>query len=168
MPPLSDEDRENLVAYLDGELDEATARSIEARINVDPQVRAEVESLRQAWEMLEFLPRPEPSSNFTNRTLERLAVHRPHSTMTMTRPTLGARWAVRLGWTAVLALAVVGGFALALWLWPRPTVPDAGLIDAVLTEDLRVIENKDLYDHIEDLDFLKRLDHTELFDDDQP
>src|SRR5436305_13358072 len=116
MPPVSDEERESLVASLDGELDEATARSIEARMNVDPQVRAEVESLKQAWEMLEFLPRPEPSSSFTHRTLERLAVHRPRSTMTMTPPVPPVRWLSRLGWAVALVLALAGGFGLALWL----------------------------------------------------
>ncbi len=166
MPPISDEERENLVAYLDGELDEDAARAVEARISVDPQVRAEVEALKQAWEMLEILPRPEPSSNFTNRTLERLAVYRPHSTMTMQRPFWRGRWVARLGWAAALLVAAAVGCILMLTFGPRPTSPDAALVDSVLTEDLRVIEHKPLFDAMDNLDFLKRLDQSELFDED--
>ncbi len=39
MAQLSDEDRENLVAYFDGELDEESARTLEAKLNLDPQTR---------------------------------------------------------------------------------------------------------------------------------
>ena len=40
LPPLSNEDRENLVAYLDGELDAKAARALEARLNLDAEARA--------------------------------------------------------------------------------------------------------------------------------
>src|ERR1051325_9808599 len=68
-PPLSDEDRAALVAYLDGELDEEAAREVETRISQDPTVRAEVESLKRTWDLLDYLPRAEPSPSFTHRTL---------------------------------------------------------------------------------------------------
>ena len=38
---LSDEDRAELVAYLDGELDEKSTLELEARLSRDPQARAE-------------------------------------------------------------------------------------------------------------------------------
>ena len=60
-PPWSAEERDNLVAYLDGELDEAAVRSLEARLARDPQARQELEALKRSWEMLDYLPRPEPS-----------------------------------------------------------------------------------------------------------
>lgn len=165
MAPLSEEDRENLVAYLDGELDDDTARAIEARINVDPDVRAEADALKQAWEMLDFLPRPEPSSNFTHRTMERLILQRPLSTMTMPRQRTGQRGLNWLTFAAGLALAGAAGFVLAVWLWPKPpSSTGSDQLDAILIEDMRVIENKHLYDHIEDLDFLKKLDEADLFD----
>src|SRR5262249_17230514 len=74
MRHLSDEDRANLVAYLDGELDEASAQALEAKLNTDPRARAEAETLRRTWELLDYLPRAEVSTSFTHRTLERLAV----------------------------------------------------------------------------------------------
>ncbi len=39
--PLSDDEREDLTAYLDGELDEQSARELEAKLGRDPNTRAE-------------------------------------------------------------------------------------------------------------------------------
>src|ERR1700757_428871 len=75
--PLSDEERDDLVAYLDGELKGAAARSVEARLGRDQAIRAEADSLKQAWDLLDYLPRPEPSPSFTHRTLDRVATLRP-------------------------------------------------------------------------------------------
>jgi anti-sigma factor RsiW len=168
MPPLSDEDRENLVAYLDGELDDVAARAVEARINVDQHLRAEVEALKQAWDMLDYLPRPEPSSTFTHRTLERLEVQRRGSEFTKARGKFGAAWLGPLAWGAALLLALGSSFGLAVWLWPRPTPSAAAQVDEVLVEELRLLENKRLYDQIEDLEFLKQLDDPDLFRDEAP
>lgn len=163
--PLSDADRENLVAYLDGELDEETARSIEARLNTDPILRAEVETLKQAWELLDYLPRSEPSGSFTHRTMERLALHKPISTMRMSRPGGYRQWLTPLCWTAALLLAFGGGFAVARLQGPRFSTGafPRPVVEQTLHRDLRVLENKHLYDPIDDLPFLENLDHPDLF-----
>ena len=75
--PLSDEERDELVAYLDGEADAATQRALEAKLSRDPRARAEAEALRRTWALLDFLPKPEPSTDFTARTLSRVGVVRP-------------------------------------------------------------------------------------------
>ena len=49
MSSLSEEDRANLVAYLDGELDDDAARALEAKLSLDPDARAEAETLRKTW-----------------------------------------------------------------------------------------------------------------------
>src|SRR5262245_7111665 len=72
-PDPDDVDREDLIAYLDGELDEEATRAVESQMNIDPTVRSEVESLKRTWDLLDYLPRPEPSPNFTHRTLDRLS-----------------------------------------------------------------------------------------------
>lgn len=61
-----------LVAYLDGELDPAAARRVEAKIAADPKLRARAESLKRSYDLLDFLPKPEPSAAFTSRTLDKL------------------------------------------------------------------------------------------------
>src|SRR5437870_1212816 len=112
MSSLNNEDRANLTAYLDGELDEETAQALEAKLSQDPDARAEVEELKQAWTMLDYLPRPTPSTSFTHRTIEKLAVEkRPVDTGKMPAARHGA-WAAPLGWAAaVLVAASLGWFA---------------------------------------------------------
>jgi hypothetical protein len=174
MAQLSDKDRADLVAYLDGELDEAAARAIETKLNRDPRVRAEAIALRKAWELLDFLPRAEPSANFTHQTLERLTVQRQPA---------GARkdgwpwWAIGLGWAAAVLVAAAAGFLGANYLTgsnePRSQITDKPenpfdrmseeQIQGSLVQNLRILENKKLYDTVDDLEFVRKLDDPDLF-----
>src|SRR4051794_11131681 len=108
--PLSDEERAELVAYLDGELDEQTARSVEALLGRDARARAEAEALRRTWNLLDYLPRPEPSGDFTNRTMERLAVSRPAAGHWPLRGRWRP-WSVGVGWAAAVLLTGSLGYA---------------------------------------------------------
>jgi anti-sigma factor RsiW len=157
--PLSNEDRATLVAYLDGELDEEAAREVEARISQDPTVRAEVESMKRTWELLDYLPRAEPSPSFTHRTVS--LVTGEHRAAVLARQRR-RRWLLAAGWAAAVLVAALGGYAGVTYLTPRqPT-------DEELVRDLRVIENRRLYEQVEDLGFLKKLDQPDLFGDDNP
>ena len=159
-PPLNDEDRDDLIAYLDGELDRNAATELEGKIQRDPQVRAEANLLRKTWELLDHLPRPQPSSNFTNRTLERLAAQKAAPS---------ARWPVRwrsvvlgVGWAAAVLVASAVGFGAGHWLphpAPAPPILNAEQLEEQesLIRDLRVIENKRLYEHADDLEFVRDL-----------
>ncbi|OWK47440.1 anti-sigma factor family protein [Fimbriiglobus ruber] len=62
----------DLIAYLDGELDGAAARAVEARLASDPDARTKAEAYKKTFAMLDFLPKPEPSADFTTRTVTRL------------------------------------------------------------------------------------------------
>ena len=66
---LTPAERANLVAYLDGELNEAESRAIATKLSLSPTARREVEALEKTWELLEQLPRPKAPENFTERTL---------------------------------------------------------------------------------------------------
>ena len=160
--PLSDDERAELVAFLDGELAGDAARAVEARINVDLAYRAEADSLRRAWEMFDYLPKSEPEPHFTERTLSKLS---PVSSLGGRRASPAERgwwfWpAVAGGWAAAFFL-VLGlsyrGYSLAV-----PREPG----EADLVRDLRLIENKKAYENVEDFDFLRQLDHPDLFGDD--
>jgi hypothetical protein len=161
---LTDEDRRNLVAYLDGELDDESARTLDVKLASDPAARAEVESLKKTWELLDYLPRVEPSASFTHRTIERLQPVR--STMMMSdvarRRARSLAWG--LGWAASILLAACAGY-FGTKYWQKQSRTS---LDQELVQDLRVIENKRFYDHVDDLDFLKELDHPDLFGDDRP
>jgi anti-sigma factor RsiW len=167
MANLNDEERADLVAYLDGELNEQAARALEARLANDPQARAEADALRRTWELLDYLPRAEASTSFTHRTLEKLAVQT--LSRRVARP--GRRlpwWLLAAGWAAALLLAAGGGLTAANLLWPRPAVTpdDSAEVEARLAHNRRVIENRRLYEHVDDLDFLQALDRPDLFGDD--
>ncbi len=161
---LSDQERADLVAYLDGELDAEASQALETRLARDPAARSELELLRRTWELLDYLPQPEPSATFTHRTLERVGPVRTGTQPRLVRGRLPA-WAFGTGWAAAVLLAVAGGyFALTPLLNVAPVKPEP--TDQDLVRDLRVIENKRLYELTDDLDFLKDLDHPDLFGED--
>src|ERR1700682_6133065 len=103
--PLSEQERADLVAYLDGEMDEEAARAMEAKIDSDPAVRAEADALKRTWELLDYLPSQDPSPSFTHRTVERVSALRsrqdpaamPGSSLRRWRP-----YALGLGWAAAV------------------------------------------------------------------
>jgi len=70
-PPADPFDAE-LVAYLDGELEPAAARKVESRLANDPEARARANAYKKTFDLLDYLPKPEPSPTFTTRTLDRL------------------------------------------------------------------------------------------------
>jgi anti-sigma factor RsiW len=154
--PLSEEDRANLVAYLDGELEPSASSALEAKLSLSTQGRAEAEALRRTWSLLDYLPRPELSPRFTHETLERLAAIRPRMAASHRR---WRAWVVGTGWAAALLVAATVGFAGGRVLhWQEPAASDPPLdIDGALVRDLGVLENKRLYDNVESIDFLRAL-----------
>ena len=165
--PLNEEEKAELVAYLDGELDEAATQAVEAKVAADPDARAELDALKQTWGMLDFLPKTSPSTNFTHRTLERLTLENVPASKTMPMPGGGTPWLTTAGWAAALLLAVSGGYLATTFFWPVPAtpepIPDA---DLPLVRHLRVVEKLRLYENADDLDFVKKLNDPDLFGED--
>ena len=157
---LNEQERADLVAYLDGELKGEAARSLEAKLSLDPAARAEAESLKRTWGLLDYLPKPEPSPNFTHRTLEKMAPIRVTDSMRLARSWRRPLW-IGAGWAASLLVAAVIGYFCSGWTASRGDTTERDLV-----RDLGVIENKRFYDHLDDLDFLKALDQPDLFGDD--
>jgi len=170
-PNLSDDDWAEITAYLDGELDAKRSRAVESRISKDAAVRAEVEALRKTWQMLDYLPQPAPSTTFASRTLEKVSVLRPAVIKTK-EPRFRIPWAFAACWAAAVLIAGSIGFTGVSLLAPRPQLQsqaseiDTGDVDGKLVKDLRVIENKRLYEHVDTIDFLRELDMQDLFGDD--
>lgn len=154
--PLNEQDRADLVAYLDGELKGEAARTMENRIAREPALRAEANALRGVWELLEFLPLPESPAQFTHQTMEKLAL------VTGVSPPRRHWWEQlrSVGWAAAVGLALASGYGLTRMMTPSEAD------EQELVHDLRIIENKRLYESVEDLDFVRELDAPELFGDD--
>jgi len=72
--PPQDALEEQLVAYLDRELDEAASRQVEELIARDPKVQDAVTKLEEAWDTLDQLGRSDVDHMFTRSTLEMVAV----------------------------------------------------------------------------------------------
>src|SRR5262249_7977897 len=119
---LTPGERADLVAYLDGELEEAEARAIATKLAHSATARREVESLEKAWELLDYLPRPKASEDFTARTLTEVARADVKGDWLDSKLSQTVQKAIRGGvWTVAAALAFGIGYALMQWVWPNPS-----------------------------------------------
>src|SRR6266852_5802184 len=168
--PLSDDERAELVAYLDGELPKPAVRALEAKLNTDPRIRSEMETLRKTWELLDHLPKPEPSPDFASRTLDRVSTIRATPMLGIRAGSVSDRWKLwGVGWAAAVILAAFIGYEGGYFLSSRTDPGHQGRTKDVqpqLVEDFRVIENQRLYAHVDDLNFLRALQDPELFGED--
>ena len=163
---------EELTAYLDGELDPRAAEAMATRLSLDSKLRAEADALQRAWDVLDVLPRPQPSAAFATRTVSQAVpawLSAGHTAAlpggaAPTMPAVPARPSGAGFWLAsaaiVLAAALAGYLGhRALAPAPRAAPPDPPLEDVTLMKNLR------LYRHVDDVEYLKKLDSPELFGD---
>jgi anti-sigma factor RsiW len=168
MSQMNDNERADLVAFLDGEMDEESAQAFEARLSREPELRAEADALKRTWELLDYLPRPEPSGGFTHRTLERLAIRETDRTRTL--PARRWAWLAPAGWAAAMLVAMAGGLVAAHFLWPTTPAPNPGTqasqntskggatdFEVRMAHNLGPIENQKIYANVDDLDFARGL-----------
>ncbi len=151
---LSIEERANLVAYLDGELNDAQSRSIATKLTQSLTARKEVEALQKTWEMLDLLPRPKASEDFTARTLS-VATRQGDGRIASVASDLFRRLGLGLAWS-VAAITLFGvGYLLTARVWPNPS--------ARLARDLPIAESLDEYRDVGSLEFLEQLDNSPEF-----
>jgi len=141
---------EQLVAYLDGELDDQASRRVEALLASDPKLRQQAVQLERSWEVLGHVSRFEVDERFTQSTLEMVAVAAEEEVRKQEEE---APQRTRRRWllgSAALAAAVATGFLAATILWPDP--------NRRLLEDLPVLERFEQYRQIDDIHFLHELE----------
>jgi anti-sigma-K factor RskA len=164
--PLTEDEKAELVAYLDGELDETATQAMEAKIATNSDVRAELDALKQAWGLLDFLPKASPSPNFTNRTMERLTLEKVGGATTTAPMPAKSAWLTRVAWAAALLLALGGGYFAATRIWPGHQPEPIAEDEKELVRNLRIAERWRLYENADDLDFVRKLSHPDLFGED--
>ncbi len=153
---LSPDDRSNLVAYLDGELNDAEARAIATKLTQSTTARREVEALRKTWELLDLLPRPTASEDFTERTLTVAEQRAGRGDRMATAATdVTRKVGIMLAWAGLSALLFALGHALTLRVWPDPT--------ARLARNLSIAESLDEYRDVGSIEFLEMLDTSPEF-----
>jgi hypothetical protein len=182
--PPADPFEAELVAYLDGELDPAAARKVELRLAADPSARAKAAALKKTFDLLDYLPRPEPSPTFATRTLDKLpalksgslpvpvqsgsmparasaslSVPLSNGTGAFGPPPPPSRWLkVAMIGLAVVALTGVGYLGAAAL---RPHLSHLfgprDVADDLPLSDHRLIENLPLYAAVDDYEFVQKL-----------
>ncbi len=155
MTRLSAQQRADLVAYLDGELDDVTMKDIEQTLTKSPAARHDVDMLIRTWDLLDELGRTTASQDFSNKTMTNLRAAETQA------PWTGGTWieflrgagarhgAILVGWVAGLACIAIVGFLLT-----NHWIPDES---RMLVEELPVIENLDRYSNIGSIEFLREL-----------
>jgi hypothetical protein len=98
--------REQLSAYLDGELDAAARGALEARLAEDAELRAELDGLRRTVELVQSLPQRPAPAGFADRVVAVLenSAPRPHGWVRRWGPVvLAAAACLVIGLLATLA-----------------------------------------------------------------
>jgi anti-sigma factor RsiW len=140
---------EQLVAYLDGELDDASSRRIEELLASDPNVRDTLEKLEGTWDLLDNLQRAHVDEVFTQSTLEMVAVAAADDVQKEQAEAPRRRRRRWLIAGAGMLGAGAAGFLAVFLFWPNP--------NRQLVEDLPVLERLDQYRQIDDVKFLELL-----------
>lgn len=148
---------ENLVAYLDGQLDAESARQIEQRLAGEEEVRRRLRELAQSWDMLDQLPHALADDTFTRSTVEMVAIaaEKELAEQLTAEPKRRRRRGLLVGAMAV-AVAAIGFFA-ANKLFSDP--------NERLLADLPAIDNLEVYGQVGDIDFLHKLNDEGMFSD---
>ncbi|HEY0982440.1 MULTISPECIES: anti-sigma factor family protein [unclassified Schlesneria] len=157
---LNAEQREDLVAYLDGELPDEQVRQIDQILANSAVARHEVEALSRTWELLDLLPTIDASPEFADKTLSHLkALEKPFVLREQPWFIHLRRTGIAAMWLLSISLCTWFGLYLTQHLIPNPN-------DELLL-DLPTIENLDQYQEIQDIEFLRELKRSSLFDDPQ-
>jgi len=132
MNPTHDE--ENLIRWLDGEMDEAEKARFEARLSAEPALNAEAMKLQQLGGLLkEHLPQPGdiPNPDFFNAQIQRSIEEMRQTERRVARPELEHRGV--LGWLRLPWLIAGASATIALFVLMKPQVSTGGSTEIVRT-----------------------------------
>jgi hypothetical protein len=146
---------EQLVAYLDGELDAEAQQQIERQLSEDAWSRDRVRHLQQAWDLLDHLPHAQTDRSFTETTVELVAAKASEQLGTQQRAISHQRNRSWIYGAGALAAALALGYLTFVVVSNRR-------LNQVL-RDLPIVENFDLYRQSPSVEFLQQLGRAELF-----
>ncbi|MCU0982448.1 MAG: hypothetical protein MUF25_25095 [Pirellulaceae bacterium] len=146
---------DELVAYLDGELDTESNRQIERRLSQDAVYRQQLRELQQSWDLLDHLPRADVDEAFTESTIAMVALRASDEERQTETQTVRKRRLLLASSTVCAALAFLAAFAATRWWSDGP--------NRQLLQDLPLIENIDEYRYAESIEFLRMLEREGLF-----
>ena len=147
---------EELVAYLDGELNRDSAARIEDELSTNEEYRLRLKQLQQAWDLMDELPREDVDETFTQSTVELVVVSaesEANSTMVREKSWRMAVWVLGL---LGASAAVWGGFSLVNQVNDRD--------NQQLLDDLPLVQEIEVYNSIESMEFLMELNASGVFE----
>lgn len=107
-------DDELLVAYLDGELDDAARASLETKLSANEALRSRLTQLRSAWDLLDELPITRPDPNFAQSTIEMVAMSAAQLNGTVGLRSRVGRWWLA-AWLAMPLMMLLGYMFVRGW-----------------------------------------------------
>src|SRR5262245_14332479 len=146
---------EEIVAYLDGELDADSEARIVRKLSDDAAYRARLSQLQHAWDLLDNLRGTEADDEFAASTVAMVAVHAEQESKSQQMRVVKQRGLTWLAIAGVILLSMSAGYYISHRRVTRN--------DRILVRDLPVIEHVDEYRNIDDLSFLKALERENLF-----
>ncbi len=146
---------EQLIAYLDGELDDEATRQVEQQLSSDPDTRRSLGRLERTWNLLDGLDRSDVDEVFTQSTLEMVATVAADEVQEKRDQAPRKQRRRRLIGSAVLLTALAAGFLTVRLVWSNP--------NEELLRNLPVLEDLDEYREIQDVEFLRALHEAGLF-----
>lgn len=147
---MTPEERENLVAYLDRELDDEQTQEVEQFLAREETARRDCDALVRTWDLLDALARPRVTAEFTHRTVASLqSLELP--------PRVG--FAVPWKWIGRGVVLVLWGLVIALWgrsayQFAKHRLP--GNTTRFL-DDLPLVDRLPAYQEVGQVDFLEAL-----------
>ena len=146
---------EQLVAYLDGELDADASRDVEQQLASNVAVRERLHKLERAWDVLNELPESDVSPQFANTTLEMIAQTAEKEQRGKDSWLLAPR--TRRLFTAGLVLLIAFGLGFLL------SANRGRAANEQLVNELPILEELDAYRRADNIEFLRMLRDAELF-----
>lgn len=124
-----------LMRLLHGELPEARARELRARLLSDPALAAEYDRLRQAWEGLVLPPASPAPLGFSQRVMARARSERPSASLSLRGAPVWVRAAAAAALVAGTVLGIGVGGKLPLGDDTPATVQTPQTVQTTQTQD---------------------------------
>ena len=160
--PNADTQLIDLVSYLDGELPNDQAESVEKKLSTDSVLRSDADILSRTWAMLDSLDEVSGSRQFTQQTLQ--VVAEESKTQPVTRQVRSFRLLKLLAEYHVLPLFLLGAACATTGLWIAQTVPERRpgkreelAVDNLVLQEFDMLQNLELYQRVPSADVLKDL-----------
>ena len=145
---------EELVAYLDGELNAADRQRIEERLAVDAEYRSQLGALQESWDWLDMLPRATTDHQLTQTTIAMVAQREQEESRGRRSRAARTFRPFPRPWVYIVAAAMIGFVVLSL---PLRALRNRNL------RDLPIANNLELYRYAEDIEFLELLHSDGIF-----